>query len=62
MLKNPNNYSPLYIKCYLCKIKGHIATDCEFFSLIKSKNTRFKLTDLGWSQNDIKQKQDDIVN
>ena len=41
--QNPTDYSPLFLKCYRCHERGHIATQCEFFSeikgnLIKKKN------------------------
>jgi hypothetical protein len=35
ILENPKNYAPLYLKCYHCQLKGHIAIHCDFFSHIK---------------------------
>ena len=32
---DPNDYRPLYIKCYRCYEKGHIVTRCPFFNEIK---------------------------
>mmetsp|Transcript_17945 Transcript_17945/g.27752 ORF Transcript_17945/g.27752 Transcript_17945/m.27752 type:complete len:81 (+) Transcript_17945:1308-1550(+) len=29
--RNPTNYAPLFIKCYRCHKKGHIALQCDFF-------------------------------
>ena len=33
--KNQTDYSMLYIECYRCKGKGHIAINCKFFGEIK---------------------------
>ena len=29
-----NKYDPLFLKCYHCHAKGHIAIDCDFFHQI----------------------------
>ena len=31
LIKNPNEYTPLFLNCYRCHSKGHIAIQCDFF-------------------------------
>ena len=35
LIASPNDYSPLFLKCFQCNMKGHIAIDCKYFNMIK---------------------------
>ena len=35
LIAEPKNLLPLFIKCYHCHCKGHIAINCDFFNHIK---------------------------
>jgi len=42
MRENPNDYTPLHLKCYHCHGRGHIAIQCEYFDEIKGNlNKKF---------------------
>ena len=38
--QDPKNFDPLYIRCYWCQGKGHIATNCDFFEDIRGNMKR----------------------
>jgi len=50
LIENPKNFTPLYLKCYHCQLKGHIAIDCDFYQHIKGNLT---------NQNDMRFTQDE---
>jgi hypothetical protein len=39
--QSPGNLCPLFVRCYWCEGKGHVATSCKFFGDIRG-NMRWR--------------------
>ena len=62
MRENPNDYTPLHLKCYHCHGRGHIAIQCEYFDEIKGNLNKKFMSNREQKLNQDTEKQKELHN